>query len=266
MTTPSTSAQGPVAGWLTVTDDQINSACLSYRHDFGLMEEHDRQRLRWEAQEWLHAWRKEADPLAPALTATPAPTSGSEDGGGPYTCTRCLSDTWNDDDICDDCKSEADSLAKPASEPAGGDVVDAVRDAVRSAIVACHDKGYGVAMSANAEQAFVNALLLTIAALSSSAGPAVVAVSLADLDQWRRDWLDENDPKDGTDCVTPFDAYLYAHPAPATVEMREDALFLAALLRIDTQRAGIPEIVRDHITKAAEMLAALAPATEGRKS
>lgn len=26
--------------------------------------------------------------------------------------------------------------------------------------------------------------------------------------QWRREWLEENDPCDGTDCVTPFDEYL----------------------------------------------------------
>lgn len=39
---------------------------------------------------------------------------------------------------------------------------------------------------------------------------------------WRRDWLRENDPRDGTDCVTPFDAYFYGAAllpteTPATV-------------------------------------------------
>lgn len=31
----------------------------------------------------------------------------------------------------------------------------------------------------------------------------------ARLMQLRADWLAANDPKDGTDCVTPFDVYLY---------------------------------------------------------
>lgn len=35
-----------------------------------------------------------------------------------------------------------------------------------------------------------------------------------DMLQWRKDWLEENDPKDGTDCETPFDKWLYTM-APA---------------------------------------------------
>lgn len=35
-----------------------------------------------------------------------------------------------------------------------------------------------------------------------------VCISRDDLVMWRKHWLEENDPKDGTDCVTPFDAYL----------------------------------------------------------
>ncbi|SFY07866.1 hypothetical protein [Azotobacter vinelandii] len=41
------------------------------------------------------------------------------------------------------------------------------------------------------------------------ADPKTVTVSLQDLKEWRQAWLDENDPPDGTDCVTPFDHYLY---------------------------------------------------------
>lgn len=37
----------------------------------------------------------------------------------------------------------------------------------------------------------------------------------ADVVQWRKDWLSENDPQDGTDCVTPFDKHLYG-AVPAT--------------------------------------------------
>lgn len=36
-----------------------------------------------------------------------------------------------------------------------------------------------------------------------------VAVAKADLLTWREEWLEANDPQDGTDCVAPHDKYLY---------------------------------------------------------
>lgn len=79
MTTPhhSEPAREAVALPSEITEAQINSACLSYRHDFGLLDEHDKERLRFVAKEWLHAWRKEFAPLAPALklSASPAPAA-----------------------------------------------------------------------------------------------------------------------------------------------------------------------------------------------
>lgn len=41
------------------------------------------------------------------------------------------------------------------------------------------------------------------------AEPTRVKVAIKDLKAWREEWLAENDPNDGTDCVTPFDHYLY---------------------------------------------------------
>lgn len=38
---------------------QINSACLSFRHDFGLLDATERGELQWQATEWLRAWQKE---------------------------------------------------------------------------------------------------------------------------------------------------------------------------------------------------------------
>ena len=35
--------------------DFIDNVCLSYRHDFGLIAEQDRQRLRFECKEWMRA-------------------------------------------------------------------------------------------------------------------------------------------------------------------------------------------------------------------
>ena len=40
------------------TQSEIDSACLSYRHDYGLMAEADKQLLRCEAMDWLEAWKK----------------------------------------------------------------------------------------------------------------------------------------------------------------------------------------------------------------
>jgi hypothetical protein len=52
----------------TPTDDQVASACLSYRHDFGLMDGSARDGLMWQAKEWLRAWRKEFAALQPKET------------------------------------------------------------------------------------------------------------------------------------------------------------------------------------------------------
>jgi FtsZ-binding cell division protein ZapB len=41
------------------TTDQIDSACMSYRHDFGLLATEKRDSLRNDARYWLEAWMKE---------------------------------------------------------------------------------------------------------------------------------------------------------------------------------------------------------------
>lgn len=43
---------------LKVNHAQISSACLSYRHDFGLMDGKERHKLMQEAVYWLEAWQK----------------------------------------------------------------------------------------------------------------------------------------------------------------------------------------------------------------
>jgi hypothetical protein len=48
------------AGNTQPTPQQVSSACMSYRHDYGLMNAQDRSLLEFSAREWLHAWRKEA--------------------------------------------------------------------------------------------------------------------------------------------------------------------------------------------------------------
>jgi hypothetical protein len=41
------------------TKAQLHSACLSYRHDYGVMDEQARESLRFTALEWFRAWQKE---------------------------------------------------------------------------------------------------------------------------------------------------------------------------------------------------------------
>jgi hypothetical protein len=43
---------------LRPTDDQIESACLSYRHDFGLLEAAQQSQIKYAGLEWLLAWQK----------------------------------------------------------------------------------------------------------------------------------------------------------------------------------------------------------------
>jgi len=40
------------------TDEEVRQACMNYRHDFGLVSEEARQKLCFEAREWLRAWIK----------------------------------------------------------------------------------------------------------------------------------------------------------------------------------------------------------------
>lgn len=56
----------PSVGVTEPTDAQTASACMSYRHDFGLMDEGNKASTMFIAREWLRAWRK-------ALDVRPAP-------------------------------------------------------------------------------------------------------------------------------------------------------------------------------------------------
>lgn len=62
---------GLIGGWLIARDvimghdhfdppsrEQLDNACLIYRHDFGLMEEGQADIIRQEALSWLEAWKK----------------------------------------------------------------------------------------------------------------------------------------------------------------------------------------------------------------
>lgn len=51
--------------WREPTGTEIADACLSYRHDFGLMDGPERVALMHQAREWLHAWRKTMMPPPP---------------------------------------------------------------------------------------------------------------------------------------------------------------------------------------------------------
>ncbi len=46
---------------LELSDSQIASACLSFRHDFGLLTETERKMMMFVAREWERAFNKERD-------------------------------------------------------------------------------------------------------------------------------------------------------------------------------------------------------------
>jgi len=46
---------------LEPTKTQLHSACLSYRHDYGIIDEQARESLRLTALEWLRVWQKECE-------------------------------------------------------------------------------------------------------------------------------------------------------------------------------------------------------------
>ena len=44
------------AGNYITSDYFVNSVCMSYRHDFGILPEEEKELLRWEAKRWYKAW------------------------------------------------------------------------------------------------------------------------------------------------------------------------------------------------------------------
>lgn len=45
----------------------------------------------------------------------------------------------------------------------------------------------------------------------------MITVTKEEATQLRKEWLKENDPQDGTDCVTPYDRYFYKDEFPIVV-------------------------------------------------
>lgn len=68
------------------TDAQLASACMSYRHDFGLLDATAKKNMMWQAHEWLRAWKKEFEAAEPAPRSAamtkpaPAPRSSLPSG------------------------------------------------------------------------------------------------------------------------------------------------------------------------------------------
>jgi hypothetical protein len=50
--------RGKQEQWQELTDEQIDSACLNYRHDFGLLSVTEQDELRFQAKEWAEALAK----------------------------------------------------------------------------------------------------------------------------------------------------------------------------------------------------------------
>jgi hypothetical protein len=64
---------------LEPTISEINDACLSYRHDFGLLSEDEKKKLRFIAKEWLIAWGKVFDKIPECLNSCGGTTTAATD-------------------------------------------------------------------------------------------------------------------------------------------------------------------------------------------
>lgn len=76
-----------------VTDEMINSVCMSYRHDFGLLTNEEQNKIISEATEWLRAWGAGA---------------AQRSEYNEKKLVKCIKDLW---DIIDDIDTYSD-LAK----------------------------------------------------------------------------------------------------------------------------------------------------------
>lgn len=93
----------------------------------GVDELQDR-RMALENLDRIIATVEAALPGAPAPAEKEAPRADVRDG--PYTCTSCCANTWNDDDYCDDCKRivrEELEGSQPAEAPTASAVADEAR-------------------------------------------------------------------------------------------------------------------------------------------
>jgi hypothetical protein len=64
---------------LRPTDDQIESACLSYRHDFGLLDVAEQSKVKYAGLEWLLAWQKAMPEMGNTQAAIAAAMMGAAD-------------------------------------------------------------------------------------------------------------------------------------------------------------------------------------------
>jgi hypothetical protein len=66
------------------TEAQVRSACLSFRHDFGLLGTTVQANVMWQAREWLRAWQKEPGLHTAALAARDERIAALEAGLRPF--------------------------------------------------------------------------------------------------------------------------------------------------------------------------------------
>ena len=77
----------------------------------------------------------------------------------------------------------------------------------------------------------------------------MILVPRAELLAWAQDWLRENDPGDGTDCVTPFDWHLLKTPVKAHCTTCSCVPGMTPAVRFDTTPAERGGAVRDHLVR-----------------
>lgn len=77
----------------------------------------------------------------------------------------------------------------------------------------------------------------------------MILVPRAELLAWAQDWLRENDPGDGTDCVTPFDWHLLKTPVEVHCTTCSCVPGMTPAIRFDATPAEKEGAVRDHLIR-----------------
>ena len=95
----------------SLTEAQLASACLSYRHDFGLLDADARSKLMFQAKEWARALGYEV--------AQPAASPAPYDQTALELCEVCGWKTLIPGDVCLNCEHEKRAASPAPAVPAG---------------------------------------------------------------------------------------------------------------------------------------------------
>lgn len=120
------------------TDAQLASACMFYRHDFGLLDVTAKKNMMWQAHEWLRAWQKEFE-SSDGASGCPRECGEADDSAGSGIDRNCddtmqgsrpaaavkvpSSETQRSTTPAPNLHQINGPFASPVTSPAGGEMV-----------------------------------------------------------------------------------------------------------------------------------------------